>query len=170
MASIRVSTRALVVLALLAAPACYTYSPGSVESITPGEEVRVRVTREAAARLEPALASQETTLEGQVVRAENGSLWLDVISASRHIGFHVERMSQTVNLEDAETLTVEIKTLDRPRTFVAVGVVALVSGAIAWKALSGESGGNTSQGPGGQPSDDRIVRFFPSIRLPIRPF
>lgn len=145
--------------------ACYSYVEVPLESVAPGSEVRVGITSQATDRLRDALAADQRALEGQVSSLDSGVLLLDVVAATRQVGFQFERLSQTVRLEREDVRYVELKRLDRKRTYVGVGLGAVTVGAIAWKALGGKTGGDTRPPADGGTADARVVR--PWFRIPI---
>jgi len=63
---------------------------------------------------------------------------------------------------------VELKSLDRGRSAVALTITGVALGAIAWKALGGKSGGDTRPPTGGGTADARIVRPRLEISIPFR--
>ncbi len=147
--------------------ACYSYVPAELDGVIPGEEVRLTVTREAAERLQPALATSDRTLEGEVVRTEPGSLWLNVTTSRRQSGFQFERMGQTVHFDSGEFLDIELKTLHKHRTYAAVGTAAVAVAAIAWAALGGDAGGKKVHPPGDGVGDDLSPWRIPLLRVPF---
>lgn len=147
-------------------PACYTYADATLESVSPGAQVRVGISADATARFSDALGAEQRVLEGHVKAREGGGLLIDVVSATRQVGFQFEQLRQTLRLERPDVTYVELKTFDRGRTTFAVGVASVAVGAIAWKALRGKTGGDTRPPGEGGASDARIVR--PWFRIPVR--
>lgn len=160
--------RSLATAGICALSGCYSYVPVDLEAVRPGEDVRVTITREAAERMEPALPGDRTTLEGEVVQAEPGSLWVSVATGRRQSGFQFERMGQTVIFDWDETLEVELRTLEKQRTATAIGAAVVAVGAITWTALSGKTGGKSGPGPGDGPADDPFLWTISLLRLPLR--
>ncbi|MFC1662470.1 hypothetical protein ACFL3S_13620 [Gemmatimonadota bacterium] len=160
--------RLLAATGIWAMSACYSYVPVELETVSPGENVRLTITREAAERLEPALPSNGRILQGEVVQAELGSLWVSVAVSTRQSGFQYERIAQTLRFDQGETLDIELKTLNRRRTFATVGTAAVIVSAVAWTALGGEAGGHKSLPPGDGTSDDTSRWILPLFRLPLR--
>lgn len=144
---------------------CYTYVATPLATVPPGADVRVEVTRETAARLSDALAADRTSIEGRVKAQEDGTVLLDVVTASRQVGFQFEPLRQTIRLAPADATFVQRRTLDRGRTAVVVGAAALVAGAIAWEALGGNAGGTEQPPDVGQPADAKVRRFL--VRIPF---
>jgi hypothetical protein len=106
-------------------------------------------------------------VEGHVQSREDGALLLDVVATTRQVGFRLEALSQTLHVERADVTHVEIKSLDRGRTFAAIGLGGVVLGALTWKALGGDTGGNTSPPTGPGPADARVVRPLFKISVPF---
>lgn len=160
--------RRLATAGICALSGCYAYVPVDLETVRPGEEVRVTITREAAEQLELALPPNRTTLQGEVVQAEPGSLWVSVATGTRQSGFQFERMGQTVRFDWGETLGVELKTLRKQRTAAAIGAAMVAVGAITWTALGGKAGGKANPGPEDGTADDPFLWTIPVLRLSLR--
>lgn len=159
-------TRHLLLFLLLGqTTGCYTYIATPLQAVPERAEVRVEVTRETAARLSDALVADRTSIEGRVRAHEDGDILLDVVTASRQVGFQFEPLRQTIRLSPADATFVQRKVLDRGRTAVVVGVAGLAAGAIAWEALGGNAGGAKHPPDTGQPADSKVARFF--LRIPF---
>lgn len=142
---------------------CYTFAPVPLESVSAGDQVRVRLSVEGRDRLERDLFVERRLLEGTLESLGDGRLVLDVPWAVREDGFHSERLVQQVDLRRQEYLEIEQKTIDGLRTgLVIVGVGAGV-GVVAGRMLAGDTGGNTGgSGPG--PAETLIFRIPFSLR------
>lgn len=102
-------------LALPLASACYSYTQVGVESVAPGEAVRLRVFEQAVDRL-PAQLERRTQVEGTVVDLEAGRLDLlpELGSAT----------TDPVSLAISDIEAISRRELNRTRTWLAVGVGA----------------------------------------------
>jgi hypothetical protein len=134
--------RSAVVLLLVLTAGCHAHTPVSLTQITPGEQVRVRVTQVQAQALEPLLLRERQVLDGTVL-AVSPQLLLEVPVASHLQGGTRQDLRQRIALEPSQVLGVELRELDRFRTglLVTAGGAFLV-GAVAL-ALSREAGGDT---------------------------
>ena len=162
-----VVTRRLVSLLALACPAwasgCYTYAVVPAERLAPGEDVRVVLAGSPLADAGVPGAS----VEGELLSREEGALMLYVPAGTRQVGFHSEVLSQRVRIAEASVLVLERRELDRGRTALLLGGLGLGVGALAWKALGGEAGGQTTNPPG----DGTSAAVLPlvRVRLPLLP-
>lgn len=142
------------VLALAVAPlaACHTYAPTGVGEVSPGQTVRVRLTPAGEARLPATVVVDPTRfLEGEIVDREGGEITLAVVAAARQRGFFSEDLHERVRLELAETVEVERRELDRPRTYALLAAAGVVVTTAIVQVFTGKTGGNTidrtDQGP-----------------------
>ncbi|GMV04958.1 MAG: hypothetical protein AMXMBFR53_12380 [Gemmatimonadota bacterium] len=152
------------VLALLAlASGCYTFAPTRPEEARPQQAVRVRLAPAEAARLADFADPSTRSLEGKLVEATGDSLLLLVPSLTELRGTRVETLHQRVQVGRAGILDMEVRNLDRPRTWLVSGLAFAAVVAIAVDQLSG-NGGSEVVPPGGGPND----AVLPSVRIPIR--
>lgn len=141
---------------------CYSYRPAPVETLAPGDQVRVLVSRELTDALRDAIPGDARRVEGQVVQPGD-TLLLEVAAGVRQVGFHSRTLTQRLGLPRDAVLDVERRRLDRTRTLAVSATAGLVVGAITWKILSGETGGYVNVGPGGP---REIV--VPLLSVPVR--
>jgi hypothetical protein len=111
---------------LASAAACYSYTPIPSETVPPGENVRVFVTRSALIDLEDVIDVSGTNVRGRVIRQENNQLFLRVPVGARQVGFHSESIEQEVPIPVAEITQVERRSFNRTATgaFIAGGLGA----------------------------------------------
>ena len=128
--------RVLVTLALPFAGACYTYTQVGVETVAPGEAVRLRVSERAVDRL-PAHLERRTQVEGTVVDRDGGRLNLlpELGSAT----------TEPVSLAISDIEAISRRELNRARTWLAAGVGAAL-GVGLLLSIEGEPAA-TSGGP-----------------------
>ena len=106
--------------------ACFSYVPVSPAAVPPDEEVRVRVTEQAAVRVAPDLGIFRNTVEGRLVPVGEDSLSLSVWLGRDYPGTEFENVRRAVVLEREEVLEVRQRRLSPVRTGIAAaGVVAL---------------------------------------------
>ena len=126
--------RVLLVLPLVSA--CYSYTQVGVESVAPGEAVRLRVFEQAVDRLPPQL-ERRTQVEGTVVDLDGGRLNLlpELGSAA----------TDPVSLAIPDIEAISRRELNPTRTWAAVGVGAAL-GLGLLLSIEGEPAG-TGGGP-----------------------
>ena len=123
-------------LALPLASACFTYTEVGIESVAPGESVRVQVYEQAIDRL-PAELERRTQVEGTVVDRESSRLNL-----LPELGSPV---TAPVSLAVADIETIFRRELSQSRTWLVAGVGAAL-GVGLLLAIEGEPAG-TEGGP-----------------------
>lgn len=160
--------RILALLLSVPAAGCYAYTDASFDAVAPGSDVRIEVTPEARVRIREALATDQRSLRGHVRSVDGGALLLDVVSATRQVGFRFEPLTQTLRFERADVTHVQTRGLHRRRTGLALTAGGAVLGVVAFKALSGWTGGDTDAPPDGGTADSRIARPEFRISIPFR--
>jgi hypothetical protein len=122
-------------LALGLTAGCYRYVPIAPTAARPDEEVRVRVSDAAAARLARELGAYTNELEGQIARESPESLSVSVTIARDYRGLSLESARQELFLGPSEVVEVRRRELSRARTaLVTVGALTafgLIAGAVA---------------------------------------
>lgn len=128
--------RVLLALALPLATGCYTYTQVGVETVAPGEAVRLHVFEQAVDRL-PAQLERRTQVEGTVVDLDGGRLNLlpELGSVT----------TDPIALPVSDIEAIARRELDRTRTWVAVAVGAAL-GVGLLLSIEGEPAA-TSGGP-----------------------
>ena len=128
--------RMLLALALPFASGCYTYTQVGVETVAPGEAVRLRVFEQAVDRL-PAQLERRTQIEGTVVDLDAGRLNLlpELGSVT----------TEPVSLAVSDIAAISRRDLNRTRTWLAAGVGAAL-GVGLLLSIEGEPA-STSGGP-----------------------
>ena len=120
------------VLALLfwGATGCYSYTPTSFETLPPGENVRLYVSRRVMLDLDSIIPMTDPSLRGKVVGRQGDQLVLRIPSGSRQIGFHSEAFDQEIPIPVSEITQAERRQFNRMATgaFIAgaAGAAAVV--------------------------------------------
>ncbi len=127
----------LLVLALPLASACFTYTEVGMESVAPGDPVRIRVFEQAADRL-PAQLERRTQVEGTVVELDGARL-----SLLPELG---SPATDPVSLALSDINVISRRELNQTRTWLAAGVgAALGAGVLLW--IEGEPASTGEGGP-----------------------
>jgi len=161
--TVRTLRRGAILLALALASGCYTFAPARMQDARPDQSVRVRLAPAGAVRLADFADPETRSVQGKMVELSGDSLLLLVPSHTELRGTRVETLFQRIQIGQEEVLELELRNLDRPRTYLVTGMVALAVGAFALDRLSGK-GGSEVVTPGGGPNDALI----PSVRIPFR--
>ncbi len=125
---------------------CFAYAPVALDTVQPGADVRVLVTPEQARALDELLLREARMVDGRLLEV-GADLLLEVPVASGLQGGAMQSLNQRVRLPRSEVLQVELRSLNRGRTGLVVGVAgAVVLGSVI-HALSRELGGDTRGDP-----------------------
>lgn len=143
---------------------CYTMAPIQPEEVAPGEAVRARISRDGANRLSEVLGRTDPVLEGTVLENGSDGLLVDVVVATRQVGFRFEPMGQRVRVHLGEILEMERSQLDRWKTTGLVVAIGATVGVIGWNVFGGESGGGSNDPSGPDVSDAKILSIGIRIR------
>jgi hypothetical protein len=147
-------------MVLLFTTGCYRYVPARTGAVPEGTEVRLHVTPEAAARVEPVVGSSLQQVDGQLERwGEEVVLAVRVPSGDGAI----ERdLRNRIILAPGEVIAVEVRERDRARTAIlTAGLTAVGVGAVV-AAISGVFGGTQNTDPPVE-EDARV----PIFRVPL---
>jgi hypothetical protein len=122
---------AAMVLAAAVNTACYSYVPVSFTSVPAKEDVRLRVTEDAAVRLVKEVGAFSTELDGQLAPEGRDSISLGVTIDRTYRGVAIGTAIQTLVLARSEIVEVRRREFSKSRT-VALTVGTLVGfGALA---------------------------------------
>jgi hypothetical protein len=128
----------------LLAGGCYQYQVVSLESLRPGMDIRAMLSEEASLGLREALGEVRLDLQGEVLEVQNRSVLLAVPEFRTGVGFGNPSFHQRVRLGPGEMLRVELRTLNRGRTWSLVGAVGVGLGFLIYEAVArGWVGGPT---------------------------
>jgi len=149
-------------IAGLANAGCYSYVPVSFQAVESKEEVRLRVTDDAAARLLKDLGTYTTEIDGQLAPQGRDSVSLGVSIDRAYRGISVGTTTQTIYLARSEVAEVRRRQFSRSRTIlVSAGVVAGFS-ALAVGIVQ-------LVDPNGPPDDQPTAPPPPALRRPRGP-
>lgn len=149
---------------LFAAGGCYHYLPSSPQEIATGQAVRLRLTSDEAAKYADLRLSEPRLLEGTVVDRSAAGLMLDATVGANNAATGSMALTQRLSVPLSGFVEVELKVLDRTKTGLVVGGVAVITGLVMAKA-GGAFGGDDV--PGTDNPEARRVPLF-RIRLPFR--
>lgn len=105
---------------------CYTYAPLETSArVQAGEHVAVEFTDQGRVALGDRLGSGVVRLEGTLTRTDSQQLVMDVWRVAQ-IGGTTQRWSgENVSFSRAFVSSLQSRTLNRPKTYLAVGVAAV---------------------------------------------
>lgn len=160
-ASFGVRRPLLVALSAFAAPlaaGCYSYTAAQPASIAPGVTVRARITPAAGERIAPLLGTTPRSLTGKLISDLRDTLIIEVPAVMQaEVGSSVQTLHQRVSVPRSEIVFLEIRELNKVRTYGLVGAAAAILGWVLFDVLKGEPG--AEQLPGGGGEDNRVPVF-----------
>src|SRR5215831_14328083 len=139
---------------------CYSYVPISMAAVEPKQEVRVRVTPEAAARLSKELGVFSTQLEGEFTREGADSVSVGVPIDRSYNGNTIGTTTQLLFLGRSEVVEVRKREFSRSRTVLMSAGTAVGFGllAVGVKQLVDPNGPSDSQPPPPPPPPSPLRR------------
>jgi hypothetical protein len=157
-------------IATMANAGCYSYVPVSFQAVGSKEDVRVRVTEGAAARLAKDLGTFSTEVDGQLAPEGADSISLGVPIDRSYRGTTIGTTTQTIFLSRSEVVEVRRREFSRSRTvLVSAGIVAgfgaLAAGIVQLVDQNGPSDQGTTPPP--PPALRRPPAPHISLRIPI---
>jgi hypothetical protein len=130
--------------------ACYSYSNADLTTLPNGSMVRARITSAEAERVAPLIGHETRTLNGLLISSSPDTLVIEVPSSSQAItGGGVQTFHQRLSIARPSVQEVELKQLNRSRTFLAVGAGVALLGYVLIDALNLGSGSSGPPGGGG---------------------
>lgn len=133
---------------------CYSYEP--LPSPSPGDEIRARLTAEAAVRRSEGLLDPILHYDGTVVDATADTLLVDVLVARSSTTFQDVEIRDTVRLATGELQTIEGRRL----SFMKSALFTVAAGVAAFAVIKG-----IDQVVGGTNDDDNNGE--PGLRVPV---
>jgi hypothetical protein len=119
---------------LLTSSGCYHYVPVAPDAVAPDQEVRVRITKQAAARLAGDAGAYLTELDGTVSPRGTDSLAVAVPIVHAYHGIALDSSRQVLFLAKSDVIDVRRSELARGRT-ILTSVGALVGFALLARAI-----------------------------------
>jgi len=158
------------VLAGLVNGGCFTYAPTKFESVQPKDDVRLRLSDDAAARLSKELGAFSTEIDGELSPEGRDSVALGVSIDRSYKGMSIGTSTQTLVIARSEILEVSRRQFSKKRTILmsagtVVGFGLLAVGISQLVDPNGPSDGQTTNPP--PPQSRRPPRTHFGVRIPI---
>jgi hypothetical protein len=154
-----------------ASTACYSYVPIPIASAGPQEDVRLRVTEDAAARLAKDLGVYSTEIDGQLARETRDSVSVGVPVDRTYRGTTIGTTTQTIYLGRSEVVEVRKREFSRSRTVLLSAGTLVGFGllAVGISQLVDPNGPSQDQPPPPPPVTPvrRPLGHHLGIRIPI---
>jgi hypothetical protein len=133
--------RILLLAGVAVVTGCYRYVPARIETVEPGQAIRVRLSAAEAERLEPVRQTDLRLMEGVVVRNGSDELLVDTRIGSLDPRSGMRALTQRINVPIGGIQEVEYRRMDGLRTGAAIGVVAVAVGVGVAAAFGAGRGG-----------------------------
>ena len=152
------------------AAACYRYVPIAPDAAASRDEVRIRLTEDAAARLSKDLGAYVTEIDGQFAPQGADSVAITIPIERQYHGMTVGTTSQVLYLGRSEVVEVEKRQFDRARTALVtagtvVGFGILAAGIVQ---LTDPNSDSQDHPPPPPPSPARFpAGYLLKVRIPI---
>ena len=145
---------------------CFSYVPAELDTVPPGEDVRLFLTRQGMDALSEAdvngtLTTGAPVVNGELMRRNPDELYVRIPIARRQIGFHTAQLGQDIRIPTGEIVQIEQRRLNGVGTgLLLAGSAGLVSSIVMF-ILNDARG--TSGGPPIEVEETRIplisIRF-----------
>ena len=141
---------------------CARWVPARVGDVPLGTDVRLRLSDEGAAQLEDLTGTRRSEVSGQLLQWD-GEVMVSAALQAAGAGANSSSLRQRFVVDQEDILGVDIRELDRTRTGLFVGGVAVVAGsAIVWVVSQLAGGGTAATNPPPNAPSEPFVR----IRIP----
>jgi len=135
------------VLAVVAATTmttgCYRYVPSAQPNVVLGEEVRVRLTSDGSATLQPVVGADVAAIDGRVTARNDTAYALTVGGTVKRAGDSAVWSGEPITVPLTAIAGVERRVLDTRKTFLVSGL-AVGAGVLAALVISGVTGGGST--------------------------
>jgi hypothetical protein len=138
------ATRTLA-LTIAAAPAfgCYQYQARPVGAIRPEETIHVELSPAGSASLASSIGPNATTLDGRVLSVDSNRFRLALTQIARSVGPEEFLKYEPIDVPRASATAVTVRSVDRPRTLLAIGGLAV--GILVARIVTNDGGISTSR-------------------------
>jgi hypothetical protein len=152
------------IVALPALQGCYTYLPLQATPPAAGESVQLQISDRGRVELSERLGHGVSRIEGRITGVNGDQYAINVSSIAYVSGENSLWSGESVRLSRDFVQQVQVRTLDKQRTWIAAGVTTVaVVGFIASRGLLVDFFGGGSEEPsGGEPPASFRLKFgFP---------
>jgi hypothetical protein len=139
--------RCALLCASLLAAGCYSYVPTTLEQVSPGESLRIRISGTEAERLEPLRFTDSRNLEGSLAQIAGDGVYFDAIIRTVTPTGITAMHTQRLNIPLSEIQDVQYRRLDVLKTGAAVGGLAFALGTAAYFILFRDLGSTDEYEP-----------------------
>lgn len=129
--------------------ACQTYSAVPYTGVRPGNNVRLAVTNEGSLAVLPIVGRDVQAVEGRVKSVDTSGVTLLVESVNRGTDIMERVDTSNVRLTTSQISSAELRRIDKPKTFLVVGLITAAALLIAQGSTNGGFLGLGHGGSGG---------------------
>ena len=129
--------------------ACQTYSAVPYAGIRSGNNVRIAVTNEGSLAVLPIVGRDVQAVEGRVTSLDTSGVTLLVESVNRGTDVMERVDTSRVRLTPSAISAAELRSIDKPKTFLVVGLITAAAVLIAQGSTNGGFLGLGHGGSGG---------------------
>jgi hypothetical protein len=156
--------RWLTICALLATSvACYRYVPTTMEAVQAGDHVRAVLSAEAQQDLQDRAGLDLQILEGKLLE-DGDQVVVSVPTVKLESSFGAQSLHENIDVPRRDIVRVDVRQLDRVRTYGLIGLGAGVVALVTVQAFGGDGGPGSPNGGGGEPPE-HIQGFV--LKLPV---
>jgi hypothetical protein len=155
----------LLAAGLVMAAGCYSYAPTRLDSLQPGQAVRVRLSPEEAERLEPMRRSDTRLMEGTVVDASGNGVTVNTAVTRLDPMSGTRALFQTLDVQPSGIIEVELRERDNLKTGATIGGIAVAVAVGLVAALSGDA--TSEDPPGTPPIEEAWLPVFLRLAFPF---
>ena len=148
---------AIVLLAALTAPGCYSYSMIEPAQAGVGLDVRARISPAESLRIEEMTDVRERVLLGEVVAVDSAMLVLSIPTVLAEPGLSTNRLHQRIALSHSAIVELEQRQLSRWRTFSVIGAAAAIAGYVVVTQFDADDDDGGSDKGGG--TDNLVLKL-----------
>jgi hypothetical protein len=136
---------------------CYSHRPVTLDEVAAGDDVRVRVTAQEVDRLEAEIPLPDRVFRGTVVGAESGLLLQVPVPGSEATSTSAGPLFNRIRVAPDGLVEVEVRELDRVRTF---GLVAAATAVATVVGIAAFESPDDPEGEGDKPNDNQDLIVF----------
>jgi hypothetical protein len=144
---------------------CYRYVPSTIEAVQTGAHVRAVLSTDAQEDLQSRAGIDLSTLEGKVVEENGDQVVLSVPTVKLASPYGAQSLHQMIDVPRRGIVRVDVRKLDKLRTYGLIGIGAGVAAFITAQAF-GEGDPASPDGTNGDPPEhiQGILFWVPVIR------
>ena len=154
---------ACLAVAVFAGGACYSYVEVPADAVSPGDKVRVTMTREEVLRQADILERLDEELEATVME-NDVTAGLSVTFPDPNSAVAGPEFNRLITVPWGGVVRVEGHQFSLPKTLGAIGIAAVIGGAVVAVVTGGSEGSRSGETP---PIDEDRWIPLPLFRIPV---